>query len=439
MKKGMENIKIIGGGLAGSEAAWQLAQRGIGVTLYEMRPVTTTPAHTSNLLGELVCSNSLGSDLDTNASGILKEELRNMDSLIMKAADHSRVPAGRALAVDRERFAQYITNSIESHPMIQVVREEMTSIPKEGIVIIASGPLTSDKLSRELKAITGQEYLHFYDATSPIVVRETIDASRGFWGSRYDESGDDYFNAPMNREEYNTFRQALITAQVNTPRDWEELTFFQDCMPIEEIARRGQDTLRFGPLKPVGLIHPETKKRPWAVVQLRKEDSQGNLLGLVGFQTSLKWGEQDRIFRMIPSLESAEFVRFGTIHRNTYINSPHLLEKTLQLKEKPGIFFAGQITGVDGYIESTAMGMAAGINASKLKRGAPPVIFPAETVMGSLIRYITSAETKNFQPMNSNFGLMVPLQEHIKDKKARRQAMAQRALKTIEELMDTLK
>jgi methylenetetrahydrofolate--tRNA-(uracil-5-)-methyltransferase len=435
VEKEARKITIIGGGLAGCEGAWQLAEAGIPVTLYEMRPEKMTPAHESDLLGELVCSNSLGSNLLTNAVGILKEELRKMNSLIIQAADEGRVPAGKALAVDRMNFSQFITKTITSHPNIKLIREEVTHIPEEGIVIVASGPLTSDTLSKKLMELTGEEYMYFYDATSPIVTRESVNEEAGFWGSRYDEDGTDYFNAPMTQEEYDAFYNALITAELHKSHEWEEKEiFFEECMPIDEIACRGKDTLRFGPLKPVGLINPKTGHRPWAVIQLRKEDAEGNLLNLVGFQTSLKWGEQERVFKMIPALKGAEFVRFGTIHRNTYINSPKLLTPSLQLKENPRIFFAGQITGVDGYIESTGMGLVAGINAERITNGLEPIAFPAETVIGSLLKFISGAETKNFQPMNANFGLLPPLTERIRDKKARRQAIAERALTALEKI-----
>ncbi|HEY8552117.1 MAG TPA: FADH(2)-oxidizing methylenetetrahydrofolate--tRNA-(uracil(54)-C(5))-methyltransferase TrmFO [Thermaerobacter sp.] len=426
-------VTVIGGGLAGSEAAWQVARRGIPVRLYEMRPVKSTPAHHTGNLAELVCSNSLrGAQLD-QAPGLLKEEMRRLGSLIMQAADASAIPAGSALAVDREEFSRRVTEAILNHPLIEVIREEVTEPPADGPVIIATGPLTSDALSRWIREFTGEEYLAFFDAAAPIVTYESLDLSKLFRASRYGKgSGDDYLNSPMTREQYEAFWKALVEAERHVPHDFEQGLFFEGCLPIEEMARRGPDTLRYGPLKPVGLIDPRTGKEPYAVVQLRRDNRYGTLYNLVGFQTSLKWGEQKRVFRMIPGLENAEFARYGVMHRNTFICSPKILKPTMQTRKRPDLFFAGQITGVEGYIESAATGIVAGINAARLVRGEEPVAFPPETAHGALTRYITEAHPDHFQPMNIAFGLLPPLERRVRDPRRRKLLMAERALKALE-------
>lgn len=425
-------VTVIGGGLAGSEAAWQVAQRGIPVRLFEMRPKRTTPAHHTDRLAELVCSNSLrGAQLE-QAPGLLKEEMRRLGSLIMQAADASAIPAGSALAVDRDEFAQRVTEAIEGHPLIEVVREEVTEPPSEGPVIIATGPLTSDALAAWIRDFTGEEALAFFDAAAPIVTYESLDLSKIYRASRYGKgSGDDYLNCPMTKEEYEAFWEELVRAERHVPHDFEQGLVFEGCLPIEEMARRGKDTLRFGPLKPVGLPDPRTGREPYAVVQLRRDNRYGTLYNLVGFQTSLKWGEQKRVFRMIPGLENAEFARYGVIHRNTFINSPRVLRPTMQTRKRPDLFFAGQITGVEGYIESAATGIVAGINAARLVRGEEPVVFPPETAHGALTRYITEADPRHFQPMNIAFGLLPPLERRVRDARKRRLLLAQRALEAL--------
>ncbi|KAB2954405.1 FADH(2)-oxidizing methylenetetrahydrofolate--tRNA-(uracil(54)-C(5))-methyltransferase TrmFO [Heliorestis acidaminivorans] len=427
-------VTIIGAGLAGAEAAWQLAQRGIAVQLVEMRPQQMTPAHKTGDFAELVCSNSLRSDAIENAVGLLKEELRQLGSLIMEVADQNRVPAGGALAVDRHKFALTITQRLLEHPLIDVVREEVTSIPTEGIVIIASGPLTSSALSQAIGELTGTDYLYFYDAAAPIVDADSVDKSIAFWASRYDKGDADYLNCPMTEEEYNRFYEALTTAEVHPLKEFEKEIFFEGCMPIEVMARRGRETMTFGPLKPVGLRDPRTEKRPFAVVQLRKENLEGTMLNLVGFQTHLKWPEQKRVFSLIPGLGNAEFIRYGVMHRNTFINSPLLLAPTYQMKKQSRIFFAGQITGVEGYIESTSSGFLAGLNAARLVKGWEPLIFPAETAMGALANYITTADAKNFQPMNVNYGIFPSLPGKVKGKSMRQKAHSERALSKILEM-----
>lgn len=423
-----ENLIIVGGGLAGSEAAWQVAKRGIQVTLYEMRPTKTTEAHTTELLGELVCSNSLRSNDALSAPGLLKQELSFAGSLIMEAAAACSVPAGSALAVDRNLFARFITDRLSGHPGISIVREECQGIP-ESTAIIATGPLTSEALSRSLAALIGGEHLYFYDAIAPIVDAESIDHGEVFRASRYGKGGDDYLNCPMTREEYHLFHQAVLGAEKVTPRGFEESRIFEGCMPIEVMASRGLDTLRFGPMKPVGLIDPRTGKEPYAVIQLRAENRELTAFNMVGFQTRMKWHEQKRVFRMISGLRNAEFLRFGSIHRNTFISGPLVLNRDLTLKINPDLFLAGQITGVEGYIESTAMGLVAGINAAlRLKGDIPPEI-PVASAHGALIRHITEAEGRNFQPSNINFGLLPPAQGiATRDKKKRREAVVDRAL-----------
>lgn len=430
-------ITVIGAGLAGSEAAWQAAERGIKVNLYEMRPVKTSPAHRSGFFAELVCSNSLRGAALENAVGLLKEEMRRLKSVFVQCADATRVPAGGALAVDREKFARLVTEKITAHPNITVINEEVSAIP-DGLVIIASGPLTSDALVRAIRDLTGTDYLYFYDAAAPIVTYESLDHEKVFRASRYDKGDDDYLNCPMNREEYERFYEALTAAERVPLRQFEKEIFFEGCMPVEEMAARGPKTLLFGPLKPVGLTDPSTGRWPYAVVQLRQDNAEGTLFNMVGFQTHLKWDDQKRVFGLIPGLENAEFVRFGVMHRNTFINSPILLLPTLQLKARANLFFAGQITGVEGYVESAAAGLVAGINAVRVVKGDSPVVFPPETAHGALCRYITTAEAKTFQPMNINFGLLPPLDEKIKDKKVKNKKIAERALSAISEINGNL-
>jgi methylenetetrahydrofolate--tRNA-(uracil-5-)-methyltransferase len=431
----MAIVNVIGAGLAGSEAAWQIAQRDIDVNLFEMRPGHMTPAHTTDRFAELVCSNSLRSDRLENAIGLLKEEMRRLNSIIMMAADRCRIPAGGALAVDREGFSSFITDMLCRHPRINVIRREVDDIADDGITVIATGPLTSDALAQKISAITGQHYLYFYDAVAPIVMYDTIDMNKAFKASRYGR-GNDYINCPMDKEQYERFWHELVNAETAPLKDFDKQILFEGCMPIEEMARRGKDTLRFGPLKPVGI--EIEGHRPYAVVQLRQDNAEGTLYNMVGFQTHLKWGEQQRVFRLIPGLENAEFVRYGVIHRNTYIHSPYLLLPTYQLRDKPNILFAGQITGVEGYIESASSGLIAGINAALLAMGRQPIIFPADTAMGSLAAYVSAYAGSDFQPMNANFGIMPPLSQHIKNKQQRNQAIAQRALQALEDLISSI-
>lgn len=431
----MAIVNVIGAGLAGSEAAWQIAQRDIDVNLFEMRPGNMTPAHTTDRFAELVCSNSLRSDRLENAIGLLKEEMRRLNSIIMMAADRCRIPAGGALAVDREGFSSFITDMLCRHPRINVIRREVNDIADDGITVIATGPLTSDALAQKISAITGQHYLYFYDAVAPIVMYDTIDMNKAFKASRYGR-GNDYINCPMDKEQYERFWHELVNAETAPLKDFDKQILFEGCMPIEEMARRGKDTLRFGPLKPVGI--EIEGHRPYAVVQLRQDNAEGTLYNMVGFQTHLKWGEQQRVFRLIPGLENAEFVRYGVIHRNTYIHSPYLLLPTYQLRDKPNILFAGQITGVEGYIESASSGLIAGINAALLAMGRQPIIFPADTAMGSLAAYVSAYAGSDFQPMNANFGIMPPLSQHIKNKQQRNQAIAQRALQALEDLISSI-
>ena len=427
----MKRIIIIGGGLAGSEAAYQAAERGIDVSLYEMRPERMTPAHTTGELAELVCSNSLGSNDSISAPGILKEELRRLGSLIIKAADEAKVPAVSALAVDRELFAKDITERIAGHPRIKLIREEIKNIPNGCPVIIATGPLTSDALVSDIIKLTGKNNLFFYDAISPIIDADSINWDRVFKASRYGKGGDDYVNCPMTNEEYNQFYNALMSAEKASSHDFEDARYFEGCMPIEVIAERGKDSPRYGPMKPVGLIEPKTKKEPHAVVQLRMENRFGSAYNIVGFQTKLKYGEQAKVFRMIPGLENAEFLRYGSLHRNTFINAPLFLKDTLQFKKRDDLFFAGQITGVEGYMESTAMGLVAGINAAKLIKGEAIIPLPKESAIGSLINYIATCEPDRFQPMNINLGIMPPLEKRIRNKDEKKRLMAERAIKAI--------
>jgi methylenetetrahydrofolate--tRNA-(uracil-5-)-methyltransferase len=405
----MNEVIIIGGGLAGVEAAWQAAESGARVRLYEMRPVKQTPAHRTDKLAEIVCSNSLKSDEPGTASYLLKEELRRGNSLVMQAANASRVPAGAALAVDREQFADYITERIAAHPNIEIVREEAMTIPREAIVIIATGPLTSAALTDDIMKLTGDDQLYFYDAIAPIVAADSIDQSIAFKAARYGKGGDDYLNCPLNEEEYARFYRALREAKSVPLQRFEETRWFEACLPIEELARRGVDTLRFGPMKPVGLVDPRTDRQPYAMVQLRQENLMADAYSLVGFQNHLRYGEQARVLRMIPGLERAEFLQFSQIHRNTYINGPRVLQPTMQCDRHPNIFFAGQITGVEGYVESVAMGWLAGLNAARVLAGEELLIASPRSAIGALARYVSSAETKNYQPVNITFALLQPL------------------------------
>jgi methylenetetrahydrofolate--tRNA-(uracil-5-)-methyltransferase len=405
----MNEIIIIGGGLAGVEAAWQAASAGARVRLFEMRPVKQTPAHRTDKLAEIDCSNSLKSDEPGTASYLLKEELRRAGSLVMEAAAATRVPAGAALAVDRERFAAEITGRIESHPNIQIVREEVAAIPADAIVIIATGPLTSDSLTFEIMKLTGDDQLYFYDAIAPIIAADSIDLAVAFRAARYGKGGDDYLNCPMNEAEYARFHEALSEAQSVPLQRFEATRWFEACLPIEELARRGIDTLRYGPMKPVGLMDPRTGREPYAAVQLRQENLMADAYSMVGFQNHLRYGEQARVLRMIPGLEHAEFLQFGQIHRNTYINGPRVLSATMQMREHPNILFAGQITGVEGYVESVAMGWLAGLNAARMSSGKELLIAPPRSAIGALARYVSSAETKNYQPVNITFALLEPL------------------------------
>nr|WP_135547134.1 FADH(2)-oxidizing methylenetetrahydrofolate--tRNA-(uracil(54)-C(5))-methyltransferase TrmFO [Paenibacillus cymbidii] len=425
-------VTVIGAGLAGSEAAWQIARQGVPVTLYEMRPVRKTPAHISDKFAELVCSNSLRANGLTNAVGVLKEEMRQLQSLILAAADKHAVPAGGALAVDRDLFAGEVTDTLRSHPLIDVRNEEVTKLPEEGITVVATGPLTSPELSAQLQTLFGEEYLYFYDAAAPIVEKDSIDMDKVYLASRYDKGEAAYLNCPMSEAEFQTFYEALTTAETAPVKEFEKEIYFEGCMPIEVMAQRGRQTVLFGPMKPVGLIDPRTGKLPYAVVQLRQDNAAGTLYNLVGFQTHLKWGEQKRVFSLIPGLEQAEFVRFGVMHRNTFINSPKLLLPTYQFKGRESLFFAGQMTGVEGYVESAASGLIAGLNAGRLARGLACVTLPADTTLGSMANYITSADAKHFQPMNANFGLFPPLDERLKGKKLKNEKLAERAIHAIQ-------
>ena len=430
-------ITVIGGGLAGSEAAWQAAERGVKVRLYEMRPVRPTPAHQSADLGEIVCSNSLKSDEPGTAPYLLKEELRRGGSLLISVAHETAVPAGAALAVDRELFAQEVTRRITAHPNIEVIREEVQALPREGPVVIATGPLTSLGLSEEITRLTGAGQLFFYDAISPVVDAETIDCDVAFRAARYGKGGDDYLNCPFTKEEYDRFYDALISAESVPLHEFEKTTYFEGCLPIEEIARRGRDTLRYGPMKPVGLRDPRTEQQSFAVVQLRQENLLADSYNLVGFQNHLKFGEQKRVLRLIPGLEQAEFIRFGQIHRNTFICAPAVVGETLQMRTNPRVLFAGQISGVEGYIEAMATGFMAGVHAAELARDRQPQAPPRRTAMGSLTNYIANAESKNFQPMNITFALLVPLEEadrrRVRRKVDRHRLQVELALKDFEE------
>ena len=447
------SINVIGGGLAGCEAAYQIAKRGIKVLLYEMKPLKFSPAHSNQDLAEIVCSNSFKSNLLTNACGLLKEELRRLDSLLIKIADETNVPAGQALAVDRNLFSKKVTEYIENDPNIEIIKKEVTKINYDEPTIIATGPLTSDGLLEEISKLIDNDELYFYDAAAPIVEKDSINMNIGFFGDRYSqekqknesdeewkkrisslEYKDSYINLPMNKEEYEKFWNELVNAEIANLHDFEKKEIFEGCMPIEVMAQRGIDTLRFGPLKPVGFDDPRTGRRPYAIVQLRQDNLTGTLYNIVGFQTNLKFGEQKRVFSIIPGLENAEFVKYGVMHRNTFINSPEILNKTLNMKKYNNIFFAGQITGVEGYVESIASGLIAGMNVARLVKEEPEIELPIETMIGSLIEYITT-KNKNFQPMNANFGILPALGEKIRDKKIRYQKLSQRSLSKIEQLI----
>ncbi|WP_146552125.1 FADH(2)-oxidizing methylenetetrahydrofolate--tRNA-(uracil(54)-C(5))-methyltransferase TrmFO [Rummeliibacillus sp. SL167] len=424
-------VNVIGAGLAGSEAAWQIAKRGVQVRLYEMRPVKQTPAHHTDQFAELVCSNSLRANNLTNAVGVIKEEMRQLDSIIMEAADHCSVPAGGALAVDRHEFSGYITEKVKNHPLVEVINEEVTEIPKEGITVVATGPLTSKALADKIQQLTGEDYLYFYDAAAPIIEKDSIDMEKVYLKSRYDKGEAAYLNCPMTEEEFYAFRKALVEAEKAPLNEFEKEKYFEGCMPIEVMAERGPKTMLFGPMKPVGLEDPKTGKRPFAVVQLRQDDAAGTLYNIVGFQTHLKWGAQKEVFSMIPGLENVEIVRYGVMHRNTFINSPKVLAPTYQLKSNPTVFFAGQMTGVEGYVESAGSGLIAGVNAAHLALQQDLCIFPADTALGSMARYITEADSKHFQPMNVNFGLFPALGEKIRSKQERGEKYAERALNVL--------
>ncbi len=429
---------VIGGGLAGCEAAWQLAKRNISVDLYEMKPKKHTPAHSLDSLGELVCSNSLRAEGLENGAGLLKEEMRLLDSVIMRAADATRVPAGGALAVDRNLFSQKITEQIENHPNIHVISEEMTDIPDAPCVVIATGPLTSEPLSQKIGELCGKNQMYFYDAAAPIITAESIDMTKVYRKARYDRGTADYINCPMTKEEYDAFYQALITAETAELKDFENDRVFEGCMPVEVMASRGEKALTFGPLKPVGLEHPETGKRYHAVVQLRQDNSNGTLYNLVGFQTHLKFGEQKRVFSMIPGLENMDIVRYGVMHRNTYLNAPGLLDASFAFKNRRGLYFAGQMTGVEGYVESASSGIVAGINAAHYLMGKEPVYFPSKTATGALGHYIANFTGKNFQPMNINFGIIDPLEERERNKRERYRKISERALSVTKGIIETL-
>ena len=446
-----EYITIIGGGLAGCEAAYQIAKAGIRVKLFEMKPQKFSPAHTNTNLAEIVCSNSFKSNLHTNACGLLKEELRKLDSLLIKIADETSVPAGQALAVDREKFSEKVTQTLEEMDNIEIVRKEVTNLEElveQGIVIIATGPLTSDVLSEQIIKITGKDKLSFYDAAAPIIEKDSINFNIAFYGNRYEQEREkeedveewkrrlknqeaSYINLPMNKEEYEKFWNELVKAEIVELHEFEKREIFEGCMPIEVMAKRGIDTLRFGPLKPVGFTDLRTAKRPYAVVQLRQDNSEASIFNIVGFQTNLKFGEQKRVFSLIPGLENAEFVKYGVMHRNTFINSPKLLDETYQMKEIPNLYFAGQITGVEGYVESISSGMMAALNVINQIKGKEKIIFPKETMIGALAKYI-STENEKFQPMNANFGILPELPEKIKDKKIKYGKLADIAIKSLD-------
>lgn len=428
------HINIIGAGLAGCEAAWQIAKRGIKVKLYEMKPNELTPAHHINTFAELVCSNSLRSDQLENAVGLLKEEMRILDSVIIKAADSTRVPAGGALAVDREAFSAEVTEIISTHENIEVVNEKVTCFPDDSITIIATGPLTDKAALGWILELIGEEYLYFFDAAAPIVTYDSIDMSKAFKASRYGKGDADYINCPMEKNEYDLFYEALVNAELAEVKELDKEVVFEGCMPVEVMAKRGRDTLRFGPLKPVGLVNPHTGKESYAVVQLRMDNGQGSLYNIVGFQTRLKWAEQKKVFSMIPGLQNAEFVRYGVMHRNTFINSPRLLDNTFKLKNRTNVYFAGQITGVEGYVESASSGLVAGINAYMDYLGKERISFPPTTAIGALSNYVSDEKIKNFQPMNVNFGLFESLSIRERDKKKKNLEYAKRAINIIADI-----
>ena len=425
-------INVIGGGLAGCEAAYQISKRGINVRLYEMKPIKYSPAHSNSDLAEIVCSNSFKSNLLTNACGLLKEELRMLDSLLIKIADETSVPAGQALAVDREEFSRKVTEYIENLDNVEIIKEEVTEIPDDAVTIIATGPLTSDVLFEKISKIVGNNELHFYDAAAPIIEKSSVDMNIAFIGDRYGKGEADYINLPMNKEEYENFWNELVNAEVVELHSFEKREIFEGCMPVEVMAKRGIDTLRYGPLKPVGFDDPRTGRRPYALVQLRQDNSVGSLYNMVGFQTNLKFGEQKRVFSMIPGLQNAEFVKYGVMHRNTYINSTQILNNVYQMKNNKNVFFAGQITGVEGYVESIASGLLAGINAVNYMKNEEKIIFPVETMIGALTDYISTPNEK-FQPMNANFGILPKLPEKIKDKQERYKKLSDRAINIMKE------
>jgi methylenetetrahydrofolate--tRNA-(uracil-5-)-methyltransferase len=425
-------VTIVGGGLAGCEAAWQLARRGVGVELHEMRPVRATPVHRSGDLAELVCSNSLRGNALDQAAGLLKEEMRRMDSLVLRVAEEVKVPAGSALAVDRGLFARRVTEAVESRSQIRIRRGEVTRIPDDPVTIVATGPLTSEALADDVATFIGRDHLYFFDAVSPVVEADTIDRDIVFPASRYGKGGDDYLNCPFREDEYRRFYEALVSAECSSGHDFEKELFFEGCLPVEVLASRGLDTLRFGPMKPVGLIDPRTGQRPHAVVQLRQDNLAASHYSVVGFQTHLKWGEQKRVFRMIPGLEAAAFVRYGMIHRNTYVNAPLVLEPTFETRRRAGLFFAGQMSGVEGYVESAASGIVAGIGAFFRAHGREPASFPEDTALGALGRYIARSEPGGYQPTNIAFGLLPDLPQRTRDRKRRRAALADRALESLE-------
>ncbi len=429
-------VTVIGAGLAGSEAAWQLAKQGIQVDLYEMRPVKTSPAHQTEQFAELVCSNSLRAGNIENAVGLLKEEMRRLGSLIMECADATAVPAGGALAVDRNLFSEMVTKKVSENPLITVHREEVTDIPQDGVVVIATGPLTSETLGNKIRELTGETSFYFYDAAAPIVTAESLNYDKVFAASRYDKGDADYLNCPMTEEEYKHFWHELTTAEAVQPKDFEKEIYFEGCMPVEIMASRGEDTLRYGPLKPVGLVDKRTNEESYAVVQLRKENKEATMYNLVGFQTHLKWGEQKRVFGLIPGLENADFIRYGVMHRNTYINSPELLNHAFQLKQDGRLFFAGQMTGVEGYLESAASGLMVGLQVGRLCEERQFIEFPKTTAVGALSEYISNYEGSNFQPMNVNFGIMDPWPQRIRKKKEKNGLIAQRALEELHALQE---
>ncbi len=439
----MNEISVIGGGLAGVEAAWQAAETGARVKLYEMRPVQQTPAHRTDQLAEIVCSNSLKSDEAGSAPYLLKEELRRGNSLVMRAAEATRIPAGAALAVDRGKFSEFITGEIERHPNIELIREEIKIIPRDEITIIATGPLTSDALTQEIMKLTGDDQLYFYDAIAPIVAADSIDMTVAFKAARYGKGGDDYVNCPFDREQYETFYNALVEAKSVPLKRFEETHWFEACLPIEELARRGVDTLRFGCMKPKGLPLPATGREPYAAVQLRQENLMADAFSLVGFQNHLRYGEQERVLRLIPGLKQAEFLQFGQIHRNTFINSPQILMETLQTRREPNLFFAGQITGVEGYVESVGTGWLAGLNAARILRRENLITAPTSSAIGALCRYVSNVETKNFQPVNITFGLLAPVSEELRrkyrNKRERHNVQVELALKDWDEWLNSFR